>query len=92
MTWQAHDPHPSTRESRPFYTYTVTNPQGEDNYAAFITEISLDGQTMYRATVPKVETPPRGKAAPPNWYYTHDSLQEAKDWCVVELVKRRLDV
>lgn len=82
MTWQKHNPHPSTGEKQPFYTYSVTDPQGEDNYAAFIV---MTAKGQFTATVPVQRV--TGKP----YHYTHDTLQEAKDWCVVELVKRRLD-
>lgn len=57
---------------------------------AFISVILMDNSVRYRAMIPKVEYHPTQKTAPPNWYYTHDSLQEAKDYCVAELVNRRL--
>lgn len=87
MTWQKHNPHPRTGEKQPFYTYSVTDPQGEDNYAAFIV---MTAKGQFTATVPNMVVRPRGQTVLPI-HYTHDTLQEAKDWCVVELVKRRLD-
>lgn len=88
MTWVEHNPHPSTGETKPFYTYIRTDPQGEDNYVAFIVETDQG----FKATVPNPVVPPRGQIQVQQYHYTHDTLQEAKDWCVVELVKRRLDV
>lgn len=85
MTWVEHNPHPSTGEKQPFYTYSVTDPQGEDNYFAFIVETDQG----FEATVPNQVVAARGKEALP-CRYTHDTLQEAKDWCVAELVNRRL--
>ena len=88
MTWVKHNPHPSTGETRPFYTYICTDAKGEDYYAAFI----VHNDEGFKATVPVpyLAVQPRGKEALP-YHYTHNTLQEAKDWCVVELVKRRLD-
>lgn len=88
MTWQAHNPHLRVADSRMFYTYTVETPDIGEYYCAYIVETD-EG---FRATVhnPPVVMP-RGNARPPPYHYTHDTLQEAKDWCVVELVKRRLD-
>ena len=88
MTWQAHDPHPSVAEKQPFYTYVCIDKEGEDYYAAFIV---MTAKGQFTATVPNQVMGARGKEALP-YHYTHDTLQEAKDWCVVELVKRRLDV
>ena len=87
MTWQRHIPHKLTQEVRPFYTYNMQDAKGEDYYAAFIVETD---QGEFKATVPNHVVPERGRVSP-NYHYTHDTLQEAKDWCVVELVKRRLD-
>lgn len=90
MTWQAHDPHPRSTDSKPFYTYICKDAQGEDYYAAFI----VHNSEGFKATVPipYLDVQPRGQEkAPKPYHYTHDTLQEAKDWCVVELVKRRLD-
>lgn len=86
MTWQEHDPHPNVADSKPFYTYTVTTPDNEEYYAAYI----VHNDEGFKATVPNQVVAARGKEALP-YHYTHDTLQEAKDWCVVELVKRRLD-
>lgn len=88
MTWVEHNPHPRVTDSKPFYTYTVTTPDNEEYYAAYIVETD---QGEFKATVPNQVVAARGKEALP-YHYTHDTLQEAKDWCVVELVKRRLDV
>ena len=85
MTWQEHIPHRATGEVKPFYTYTLVGSDGDDYYAAFITK----GDSGYTATVPRQEVPPRGKELP-TYHYTHDTLQEAKDWCIAELWKRRL--
>jgi len=87
MTWVEHNPHPMTKETKPFYTYIRKDAQGEDYYAAFI----VHNDEGFKATVPNHVVPERGTMGKP-YHYTHDTLQEAKDWCVVELVKRRLDV
>jgi hypothetical protein len=90
MTWQEHSPHKATGENNPFYTYTLMNKDGESYYAAFI----VHNDNGYQATVPVpyISPAPRGyeKAAKP-YHYTHDTLQDAKDWCIAELWKRRLD-
>lgn len=83
MTWVEHNPHPSTGEKQPFYTYVCIDKEGEEYYAAFIV---MTAKGQFTATVPNQEMRIR------TYHYTHDTLQEAKDWCVVELVKRRLDV
>jgi hypothetical protein len=81
MTWEEHIPHKATGEAGPFYTYTVIDKDGEQHYAAFIVP-NADG---FKATTPS----PADDPIP--YHYTHDTLQEAKDWCVVELWKRRLE-
>lgn len=86
MTWETHIPHRATGENRPFYTYTSMDAEGEPYYAAFITK----GDSGYTATVPSQIAQPRGKEIRA-YHYTHDTLQEAKDWCIAELWKRRLD-
>ena len=87
MTWEAHDPHPMAPDSRPFYTYICTDKDGEDYYAAYI----VQKDNGFKATVPNpLEVLPRGRETL-NAYYTHDTLQDAKDWCIAELWKRRLD-
>lgn len=50
------------------------------DYAAFITK-QPDG---YRAIL---QTPDHNIS---KYFYTHDTLEQAKEWCVVEVVKRRL--
>lgn len=87
MTWVEHNPHPSTSEKQPFYTYVCVDSEGEDYYAAFIV---MTAKGQFTATVPVHVVPERGVTGKP-YHYTHDTLQEAKDWCVVELVKRRLE-
>ena len=82
MTWVAHDPHPNAKDSRPFYTYICKDAKGEDYYAAFIVQKN-DG---FEATVPYAKV---SEYKP--YHYTHDTLQDAKDWCIAELWKRRLD-
>lgn len=86
MTWEEHIPHRATGETKPFYTYTLMDEGGEPYYAAYI----IHNDQGFKATVPSQEAPPRGKEAL-NYYYTHDTLQDAKDWCIAELWKRRLD-
>lgn len=85
-TWITQTPHAASADKTVLHVLA-----GGDDYLAFVQESLLDGQILYRAIVPKVEVQPRGREHQhPNWYYTHDSLQEAKDWCVAELVNRRL--
>jgi hypothetical protein len=92
VTWQEHAPHKFGEDSKPFYTYTRKDAQGEDYYAAFIVETE-EGEFKATVPVPYIGVQPRGQEkAPKPYHYTHDTLREAKDWCVVELVKRRLDV
>jgi hypothetical protein len=90
MTWQEHAPHKFATDSKPFYTYTLATPDNEEYYAAYIVQTE-DG---FKATVPERHeiVRPRGqeKALKP-YHYTHDTLQDAKDWCIAELWKRRLD-
>ena len=92
--WVEQRPHPSAKDAQhPLHILVGTDlTTGEQTYLAFISVIELDSQTMYRAMVPKVDVPPHNTkmAKPADWYYTHDSLQEAKDYCVAELVNRRL--
>ena len=86
MTWEAHNPHPMATEPNPFYTYTLRTPNNEEYYAAYI----IHNDNGYQATVPyHVETDKSRDAK--YYHYTHDTLQEAKDWCIAELWKRRLD-
>jgi len=64
----------------------------DDEYVAFV-QIAHDndtGRVGYRAMVPNLAVQPRGKETP-DYHYTHDTLQEAKDWCIAELWKRRLE-
>jgi hypothetical protein len=86
MTWVAHDPHKHAKDSRPFYTYICKDAKGEDYYAAYIVHNDIG----FKATVPSVTVQPRGKETL-DYHYTHDTLQDAKDWCIAELWKRRLD-
>ena len=86
VTWEAHNPHLMATEPNPFYTYTLRTPDNEEYYAAYI----VHNDNGFKATVPNLAVLSRGKEAP-NYYYTHDTLQEAKDWCIAELWKRRLD-
>jgi hypothetical protein len=87
MTWVAHDPHPNAKDSRPFYTYICKDAKGEDYYAAYI----VPTDQGFKATVPNPVVPPRGQLQVQQYHYTHDTLQDAKDWCIAELWKRRLD-
>ena len=86
MTWAwiTQTPHAASADKTVLHVLA-----GGDDYLAFVQESLLDGQILYRAIVPNVEVQPRGKERP-QYHYTHDSLQEAKDWCVAELVNRRL--
>jgi hypothetical protein len=83
-TWITQMPHAASAEQTVLHVLVVN-----DDYHAFVQEILLDGQILYRAMVPDVKVQPRGKERP-QYHYTHDSLQDAKDWCVAELVNRRL--
>lgn len=80
-TWITQTPHAASADKTVLHVLA-----GGGDYLAFVQETLLDGQILYRAMVPRVEAPPK----PADWYYTHDSLQDAKDWCVAELVNRRL--
>lgn len=92
-TWILQNPHPSASNAHPLHILVGTDlVTGEQTYLAFITVV-LDslGYHEYRAMVPRVKVQPRGKMTKPaDYHYTHDSLQEAKDYCVAELVNRRL--
>ena len=94
MTWAwiEQTPHAAgPKDAKPLHILVGTDlTTGEQTYLAFISVVELDSQTTYRAMVPRVEVQPRGKEKPADWHYTHDSLQDAKDWCVAELVNRRL--
>jgi hypothetical protein len=57
---------------------------GEPFYAAYVVQTDQG----FKATVPYAEMAEH-KHKP--YHYTHDTLQEAKDWCIAELWKRRLD-
>ena len=81
MNWIEQQPHANVVNGT-----TVHILVSNDEYVAFITP-EADG---YRSIVPKFKVPPRGKEGA-DYYYTHDTLQEAKDWCIAELWKRRLD-
>ena len=89
--WVEQRPHPSAKDAQhPLHILVGTDlTTGEETYLAFITVVVLDGQNVYRAMAPHTDFAEQ-KKAPPVWHYTHDSLQEAKDWCVAELVNRRL--
>ena len=80
-TWITQTPHPSSAERTTLHILV-----GNDDYLAFVSE----EPNGFKAMVPNIrlDVPPR-KEAPP-YHYTHDTLQEAKDWCVAELVNRRL--
>ena len=82
MNWIEQKPHAYASNAKPLYIL-VHN----DEYMAFVS-IEDNG---FRAMVPNPLVPPRGQSNIPTGHYTHDTLQEAKDWCVVELVKRRLE-
>jgi len=86
MNWIEQKPHAYASNARPLYILV-----SHDEYVAFVS-VEDNG---FRAMVPNFKHHdyplPDHKAGKP-YHYTHDTLQEAKDWCVVELVKRRLDV
>lgn len=92
-TWIEQRPHANGPESTVLHILVGTTlPTGEQTYLAFI-QLGIEentGHVGYRAIVPR-EAQPRGKELP-QYHYLHDTLQEAKDWCVAELVNRRLDV
>jgi hypothetical protein len=81
MTWEAHAPHKISAENWPFYTYTLVGKGGENYYAAFVVQ-NADG---FKATTPDLGDDPMPH------HYTHDTLQDAKDWCIAELWRRRLE-
>lgn len=82
MNWIEQKPHAYVSNARPLYILV-----SHDEYVAFVS-VEDNG---FKAMVPNLVMGARGKETLP-YHYTHDTLQEAKDWCVVELVKRRLDV
>lgn len=93
--WIEQRPHAAgPKDAKPLHILVGTDlTTGEQTYLAFITVIKDDyNSTLYRAMVPRVEHQPHNTkmTKPADWYYTHDSLQEAKDYCVAELVNRRL--
>lgn len=79
MIWIEQGAHRRATDSKHIYICVV-----EDEYAAFIT-CTPEG---YRAQL-AMEVGPRGES-PRAYYYTHDTLEEAKEWCIAELWKRRL--
>jgi hypothetical protein len=83
MTWTYSD-------KNKLHIFIGTDPtSGEETYLAFVQEQD-DG---FRASVPDWRFQPRiTRDIPQPWHYTHDTLQEAKEWCLVELVKRRLSL
>lgn len=83
MKWIEQGQHRSAKDSKHVYIAVVN-----DEYVAFIT-CTPDG---YRAEVPNIAITYPTTKRPADYYYTHDTLQEAKDWCIAELWKRRLDV
>ena len=83
MIWIEQGQHRSATDSKHIYIAVVN-----DEYVAFITCGKDDyGRPQYQAQL-ALGVGPRGHAA---YYYTADTLQEAKDWCIAELWKRRLD-
>jgi hypothetical protein len=86
MNWVEQKPHAYASNAKPLHILVSNN-----EYVAFVS-IEDNG---FKALVPRYENNdypvPAHKVGKP-YYYTHDTLQEAKDWCVVELWKRRLDV
>ena len=84
MNWIEQSPHANVKNGTPIHILV-----SDDEYVAFIT-VEVDG---FRAMVPRFkhqDVRPRGEDSP-SYYYTHDTLQEAKDWCIAELWKRRLE-
>jgi hypothetical protein len=87
VNWVEQKPHAYASNAKPLHIL-VSN----DEYVAFV---SLEANG-FRAMVPKPNhknhdySLPDHKAGKP-YHYTHDTLQEAKDWCIAELWKRRLD-
>jgi len=80
MNWIEQQPHANVKNGT-----TVHILVSNDEYVAFITpEVNV-----FKAIVPW-GTSLRGTTRV-NYHYTHDTLQEAKDWCIAELWKRRLD-
>jgi hypothetical protein len=86
MSWEEHAQHPSANDSRLFYTYALRTPDNEEYYAAYV----IHNDNGYQATVPYHIEPEKSRDTK-YYHYTHDTLQEAKDWCIAELWKRRLD-
>ena len=86
-TWVTQVPHPSSAERTTLHILV-----GNDEYLAFVTVDDDHGTPQFRAMVPNVVAGPRGREGPLYHYthYTHDTLQDAKDWCIAKLVDRRL--
>lgn len=81
MLWIEHAPHPRATDSRMTYVCVI-----EDEYVAFIT-VEPDG---FRAHITQdIRVAARGSLAKP-YHYTHDTLDEAKEWCIAKLWERRL--
>lgn len=82
MIWIEQGAHRRATDSRHVYIAVI-----DSEYVAFIT-CTPEG---YRAEVPNPVMPVFPKAKrPADYYYTADTLDEAKEWCIAELWKRRL--
>lgn len=83
MIWIEQGEHRRATDSKHIYIAVLN-----DEYVAFIT-CTPDG---YRAEVPNpaIVTPRPPAKRPAGYYYTADTLEEAKEWCIVQLWKRRL--
>lgn len=95
MTWAWIEQRPHAngpKDAKPLHILVGTDlTTGEQTYLAFVQEEMNDyGTPQFKAMVPNVRVQPREKMATQPYHYTHDSLQDAKDWCVAELVNRRL--
>lgn len=82
--WMQSKTHITDTEQR-LHILVGADTYGNQTYLAFISE-ETDG---FKAWVPDTRVQPRGKVAEP-YHYTHDTLDEAKGYCVAELVNRRL--
>lgn len=79
MNWIEQSPHANVKNGTPIHILV-----SDDEYVAFIS-VEVDG---FRAMVPYNKMT-HHKHKP--YHYTHDTLQDAKDWCIAELWKRRLE-
>jgi hypothetical protein len=82
VNWIEQNPHAYASNARPLHILV-----SDDKYVAFVSKED-DG---FKAFVPNLKVLPRGQSNSPSYHFTHDTLQEAKDWCIAELWKRRLE-